>query len=331
MTSKPVKRKTSSRKRHKHKPVKKVLHHCIQILPMLINCRLGKDTIFKKIQGLKQRGLNYKYDTLDAIHHLKSGGLIEEIEDENHRQRLLERLTTLGDRIAHLILWTNEYKKSHSRLLEAATQHLNIHINDFQEKALKSILRSRGWIDKEIEEFDEILYYKHAKHGIDMVMEYSGQILKDGLINRYINILGTFNTITYVARDITNSLIVDAVTYQMSVLLNIIEKKYYNYNIGVMDKWNLFEFVKDLNHSYPNFMFNQVRDMIVSDLYILGISKEEITEELKRLREGLNIKPVLPDPDVLAKLESYDYHPRYKNSKILIAAYTEYLRRLNSS
>jgi hypothetical protein len=54
---------------------------------------------------------------------------------------------------------------------------------------------------------------------------------------------------------------------------------------------------------------------------------------LERLTQKIKTKPSLPKPDILAKLESYGYYdnPKYKNNMVLIAAYSEYLRRLNLS
>jgi hypothetical protein len=195
---------------------------------------------------------------------------------------------------------------------------------------LKGILRSRGWIDEEIGE-DEIVYFKHAKKGIDMLMEYSGQILKDGLINRYIDILEAFNSISDVAKNIINNLIIDAVLYQISVELRIVEEEYYSYNIGVMSESNLFEFVQDLGYPFPKFIFNEVKDMIISDLNILGISKEKITEEIKRHRDLIKIELIPPPHDMLTYLQSTCEDPRYRRGRILLAAYEHYFKRLNSS
>jgi hypothetical protein len=158
-------------------------------------------------------------------------------------------------------------------------------------------------------------------------MEFSGQILKDGLINRYSNILESYDNVSNLSKQIMSNLIIDAVSYQLEIVGE------YGYNIGVLDKENLFGFINDVGYSYPKFIFGEVKDVIVSDLHILGISKEEITKELERLTQKIKTKPSLPKPDILAKLESYGYYdnPKYKNNMVLIAAYSEYLRRLNLS
>jgi hypothetical protein len=110
MMFEPVERKTSTKKRRKVKPVK-ILKYSMHILPMLIDGKLGRNEIFRKIKDLKQAGMSSKSDTLDSIRRMINEGLIKEIKDGQH---LLQQLTSLGDEIAHIILWTNEYKKAES-------------------------------------------------------------------------------------------------------------------------------------------------------------------------------------------------------------------------
>jgi hypothetical protein len=317
----------STKKRRKVKPVNEILRYSMHILTMLINDKLGRNEIFRKIQDLKRPGINYKRDTLDTISHLKSEGLLEEIKDG---QRHWQQLTPLGFEIAHLILLTSEYKKAQSQLIKIAGDNFKTNIRDFDPKVLKHILKNRGWIDQQIEDIDEILFYKHAKLGISGIMEFSGQILKDGLINRYNNILRGYDNISNLSKQLISNLIIDALSYQLEVVGK------YGYNIGVMDEENLFDFLRGVGYAYPEFIFNVAKDMIVSDLNILAISKEEITQELEELKKYIDVKPILPDADRLAKLESYDDHPygdhpKYKNDRVLITAYTEYLRRLDLS
>lgn len=163
------------------------------------------------------------------------------------------------------------------------------------------------------------------------MMEFSGQILKDGLINQYSNILQSHDNIGNLTKQVIGNLIGGAVINQLEVA------KKHGFNIGVMDKECLFELlVGGVAYAYPPFIFDEIRDLIISDLRILGVSKEEITEELEKLKKYTKIKPIPPDPSMLKKLESYDDHPyddhpKYKSDRILIAAYSEYLRKLNSS
>ena len=66
-------------------------------------------------------------------------------------------------------------------------------------------------------------------------------LFKDGLFNRVINIVNDFSR-SDIAKDIMYSLIMDSMSYQISVLLGTNEENYSYPNIGIMDSEELLFF-----------------------------------------------------------------------------------------
>ena len=271
MKPKPAIRNMNSKTRHKIKPVNKILDHCIHILPILIKSTMWTNEIFRRLQELRKRSLNYKFDTLDAIQHLQHGGLIEEIEDQRLGQKQLVRLTSLGTELANMIVSIDLYKNSHQEMLNMIRKHFELP-KRISPNVRRSILRSRGWKNEDIHLYDDF------STSISWVMEGSGMIFKDGLFNRVINIVNDFS-LSDIAKDIMYSLSMDSLSYQISVLLGTNEENYSYPNIGIMDSDQLFIFLRQMSKDLPNLMFNEVKNMLVSDLSILNPSSEEFLAE----------------------------------------------------
>jgi hypothetical protein len=92
-----------NKKKHVRKTFVDVMTHSELILDLLLQREsIGSNQIFEELMALKQTGLNYKWDTLDAIFYLEKCKIIIKKQDPNHSQRSLIELTDYGKDIAIL-------------------------------------------------------------------------------------------------------------------------------------------------------------------------------------------------------------------------------------
>ena len=285
--------------------VERLVYDCSQILRVLSAGDTNVNTIVKK-SGLYK---NYVYKGIKA---LEKGKLVKAFKIPNHDQMKMKSLTELGKEIADMAVGIDFYKKSHEEMLKVIGKHIE-NREDINSKAMKSILRSRGW------NADEIPLYPQCAEGVDYIMQHSGMILKEGLINWYMDILSDFSPLSDIAKSIINNLVVEAISYQISVLLGSIEENHSDSNIGVMDYANLYSFLKSFSYYFPNMMFNEVKKEILSDLLILRPSKEDIDELIQHSK--LCIEQIRPE---IAQKQGLS-QPKYRH-KCLLAAYDEYAK-----
>jgi hypothetical protein len=284
---------------------------CIKILRLLLAKKLHYNEIIR--QTSPDRTL-----VDDAIDTLEKGQLIVELKMSRyerkrhgiHSQAKIMHLTDLGRELADMVVSVELYKESHEKLLQAVRKHF---AEDSKNIALDNILRNRGWKKEEIE------FYYDSLQGIRYLTECSGMILKEGLFRRYIDIVGDFGSLSGIAKSVLNNLVMEAISYQISILLSHAEQNYPYVNLGIMDHNTLRGLLNDTNQPFPDIVFNQVKNMLLSDLCILKPSKEEISTAIQGFKSFIERKPEIAEEVSLAQ-------PRYSN-KCLLAAYEQYAVR----
>lgn len=291
MGSKPVTRIKHSKRRRKVN--NKVFDHCMQILPLIINRSMGKNEIFAKLHQLKHPGLNYKFDTLDAIFHLQRGGLMHEIA---HSQKQLQELTPLGRELAEMIIGSDKYKKSYSALQDAFDNNFSIP-KEKNKQTLRSRLRNSGWDEDEIEWFD---YYDEQ---VDSVLAYADDdFIRGALQKRFELITREFGSVSEIAKTIINTLILNASVYHISFVSRHIEEdyplslrmpeglpeqdgtpyidRYVEINARVISD---FEQASGQDY-YPRLISNEVKNMLVSMLCMLKPPRELVGKFIQDLK-----------------------------------------------
>lgn len=96
--------KSNRRKRHRVKPV--ILKIAADGKP-----KKSENEICNALQALNDRGLNYKWDAIDAIHILSENQILIVSKGENHPQRYDIQLAPLGDELVSL--WKKYRTKFH--------------------------------------------------------------------------------------------------------------------------------------------------------------------------------------------------------------------------
>jgi DNA-binding HxlR family transcriptional regulator len=148
----------NSRKKHKIKPVNKLINYSVNILHILSNGESkSENKIFEDLIKLNE-GLNYKRDAIDTIHILKKNHMIEISKSNNHLQRYEVKLAPLGSELIsfrkNMEQYIKQYKDQKSSIEEKFVCEVNI-----PRHRLKSKLLAKGWKieqipyhDKELEE-----------------------------------------------------------------------------------------------------------------------------------------------------------------------------------
>jgi hypothetical protein len=345
MGSKPVTRIKHSKRRRKVKPVNKVFDHCMQILPLIINRSMGKNEIFAKLHQLKHPGLNYKFDTLDAIFHLQRGGLMHEIA---HSQKQLQELTPLGRELAEMIIGSDKYKKSYSALQDAFDNNFSTP-KQKNKQTLRSRLRNSGWDEDEIEWFD---CYDEQ---VDSVLGYADDdFIRGALQKRFELIIREFGSVSEIAKTIINTLILNASVYHISFVSRHIEEDYpsslrmpeelpeqdgtpYIDRYFEIDEQEISYF-KDASRKdyYPKPISNEVKNMLLSMLFMLKPPRELVgkyIQDLKSFRQGRADVDYNFIPSGLGREYDEGKKRRMKyevarNENCTLSAYEEYLSKL---
>jgi hypothetical protein len=346
MRSKPVRRIMNSKRRRKAKPVNKILNHCMQILPLIIIRSMGKNEIFAKLQQLKHRGLNYKFDTYDAIFHLQRGGLMHEIV---FNQKQVQELTPLGRELAEMIIGSDKYKKSYSALRNAFDNKFNTP-KQKNKRTLRIRLKNNGWNEDEIEWFD---YYDET---VSFVLSYADDyFIRGALQKRFELIIREFGSVSEIAKTIINTLILNASVYHISfVSTRHIEEDYplslrmpgglpeqdgtpYIDRYVEINEEVIFDFQEASGQVYyPKLISNEVKNMLVSMLCMLKPPRELVgkyIQDLKSFRSrwadvDYNIIPSGLGREYDEGKKRRMKYELSKNENCVLSAYEEYLSKL---
>ncbi len=289
---------------------------CINVLRLLLDKNLHYNEIIRQTspdRSPDRTHLNY------AIEELERGELIMEYRISKHerkRQKIhsqwkIMKITDLGREIADIANSIELYKESHAKLLQRIRKYFDL-TEGRKNGALNNILRNRGW------KKEETAVYHHSLEGIGWLTESSGMILKEGLFRRYIDVLDEFSPLSGIAKSLMNNLIMDAISYQISILIDSAEENVH-VNIGIMTHDALLDFLNGVRYYFPDIVFNEVKDMLVSDLFVLKPSEEETAKSL--VHYGKSEDLILPEIPGKIRLTQ----PKYTN-KCLLAAYEEYAR-----
>jgi hypothetical protein len=345
MRSKPVIGIMNSKRRHKVKPVNKILNHCIQILPLIISRSMGKNEIFAKLHQLKHRGLNYKFDTYDAIFHLQRGGLMHEIA---HSQKHIQELTPLGRELAEMIIGSDRYKKSYSALRCALDNNFSTP-KQKNKQTLRSRLRNSGWDEDEIEWFD----YYHEQ--VTLVLAYADDdFIRGALQKRFELITREFGSVSEIAKTIINTLILNASINHISFVSRHIEEDYplslrMQEGLPEQDGTPYIDRYIEINEEvisdfekasgqdyYPKLISNEVKNMLLSMLFMLKPPRELVVkyiQDLKSFRQRAADVDRNFIPSGLGR--EYDEGKKgrmkyevSKNENCVLSAYEEYLSKL---
>jgi len=148
----------NSRKRHKIKPVNKLINYSVNILYLLSN---GESKSENKIFGdlIKlSKGLNYKRDAIDTIHILKKNHMIEISKSNNHVQKYEVKLAPLGSDLIYFRKNMEQYIKQYKDQKNSIEEEFVCEVN-MPRNRRKSKLLAKGWKteripyhDKELEE-----------------------------------------------------------------------------------------------------------------------------------------------------------------------------------
>lgn len=263
----------------------KLVGICIKILRLIPPEGLHVNGIFR------QTGLSYKLDVEEAINNLQKGKFITETKSPTHEQKKIKHLTELGHGFRRLMNSINEYVDAFEKFENSRKQNFDSLekfetqkdpdvkglINLILSDPSPSVLRSRGWIDEEID------LYEDTQYGINKLRDFLHRNIFNALISRYAALLQDIGD-NEIAKDILTKIIIDEIEHQLS----IIRRKYASNEINSVETGDAShelasEIQDDISEFYYNpeyFMHNhhinkEIKDVLVS-LLCLIIPKEVV-------------------------------------------------------
>ncbi len=130
----------------------RLVQNCSQILCFLLKGRHSINNI------IEQTGI-YKNYVFEANRFLEQCKLVDRVFDEGvHKQKEFIQLSDFGRKLAHFIENTNKFDESFNLLKQATDSKFNGY-RSMGAKPLRSLLKNRGFNDKEINRFAEDISY----------------------------------------------------------------------------------------------------------------------------------------------------------------------------
>jgi predicted transcriptional regulator len=197
----------------------KLVGICLKILRLIPPEGLHVNSIFR------QTGLSYKPDVEEAIDNLQKGKLITETKSPTHKQKKIKHLTKLGHEFKRLMNNINEYDNAFQRFENSIKQNFDSLdrsetredpdvkglVNLILSDPSPSVLRSRGWIDEEID------LYEETQYGIGKTRDFLQRNIFNALISRYAALLQDIGD-NEIARDISTKIVIDEIEHHLSVI-----------------------------------------------------------------------------------------------------------------
>jgi hypothetical protein len=167
---------------------------------------LHVNAIYKKLVAL---GFSRnKYPIINIIDYLEQSGLL--MTTMRGVQKEIKTLTRLGYEFVKLVNDLDEYVKSCSDLQDAIKRDFDMD-NYIGNKEQRSILRSKGWTQEEIDEYDNLLLCsKHLTS--DLISPYE---VIDVMFIRYVSVLSKIHG-NENAKTILNRIMMDKINDQLS-------------------------------------------------------------------------------------------------------------------
>jgi hypothetical protein len=206
--------KSNRRKKHRVKPVEKLINYYINILKIVADGETAKseNEIFNALQALNDKGLKYKRDAIDSIHSLVGNQILNIFKNENHLQRNDVQLTPLGDK---LVSWwiSIDHSLTVYRNLEEIIQTNFVIEERISYVELRAKLLSKNWKLEDIPSHDERL-----EKAIDF-MKKTLHVIILTLIKSYMRLLSKINE-NELAKAILNNLFLEELKKCLSLSIS---------------------------------------------------------------------------------------------------------------
>jgi len=287
--------KSNNRKRHRVKPVDKMMNYYTKILEIIAEGepKKSENEICNALQVLKISGLNYKRDALDTIHSLSKNQILKISKSENHPQRYDVQLTTLGGEL--ISFWKNiERSLTLYKDLERTILKCFVIGEDITYDELKAKLLSKNWKLEDIPSHNQWL-----GKGLDFMLKTPFVIILT-LITSYMRLLSRVND-NGLAKAILNKIFSDGLKQSLS--LQISKQEIHMNDALAQIELPLIQYFADYyydNDLHENKLLEGKSRNLLNSIYsIIEPGRDMNFNNLLKYMMGLREKNILPAPQEL--------------------------------
>jgi DNA-binding HxlR family transcriptional regulator len=279
----------------------------------LVNINRLVETSIKILRLLLDKSLHYneiirqtspdRTHVDNAIYVLERGQLIMEYkiskrerkQQKIHSQTKIMQITDLGRELIDILVSLEQYKKAYYELKKPVDEYFTNwiekkhSISQFKTKSLdqrdairNNTLRERGFTHKDLE------FYDSSGVGTTLVLRaLEGKIL-EVITVRCALMLYRFS-ITDIAKDILNNILVSAVTFRVLYLIENIHRVGSNIDLyrGQIAEDLMYEIGG--NYYFPALIHKEVKNAILSYLSLLKPPKEDVENAYKEIKSNLKL------------------------------------------
>lgn len=247
----------------------------------------------------RKTGSKDKPIVIKSIKYLEKSRLVE-TKETHYKQKTPKILTRLGQEFAGYIDSVNQYNNSYQKLKEAIKNNYDMW-RDTNEKARRNMLRTKGWSDKNITNYDEDL---KTVHQVRIVISPDNII--DVVVSKYISLLSEiYHTKNKNTVLILNRILTDLLSKQFALIVedlddnrkskSILELKNYRgddltFHDALWNKLNVLDIALEGYASLENtFIYKQIKDALLSILRISkprkGYIDDVVTGDLETIKD----------------------------------------------
>lgn len=298
----------------------KLVNICIKILCLLPPNGLHFNAIYK------QTGLSYKPDVVEAVSMLGKGKLIMETKTPTHKQKKIKRLTELGYEFKNLMVSIYEYNEAFSKFEDRRVEKFPFSsILNPSHKPVPSTLRSRGWSNEEIDN------YEHTWHSTINIKDFIIKNIFNALISRYAAIVHRIEK-NNIAREILIKFVTDQIARQLSIISN---ESDYPMNTVFQEVGNsVMDDVPDFYNNpkyflYNHFISDEIKNVIALLLYLVtprDVVKNRAEVNSAMLKDSIKRLEELP-----TKRREREYEAELRGDKELLGIFERLLEIISRS
>ena len=203
---------------------------------------------------------------ISTIKTLEREGLIARNKRTKKGKEIVKQLTEVGHELVDMSRSLEQWKRSYFELHKAYVEKLMI--DDGSNKHnIKSILKNRGLSDEEINLYDD------TKKSVELMLYTCKKDVMDTVVCRYAFILSKFS-LSDTAKNILYDIIRDAAVFQLSQDEGDINIK--NPFENSEAERLLDDMAEDMACPVPVIMHDEIKNVTISRLSLLGIRKERV-------------------------------------------------------
>jgi DNA-binding HxlR family transcriptional regulator len=212
---------------------------------------------------------------ISTIKTLEREGLIARNKRTKKGKEIVKQLTEVGHELVDVSRSLEQWKRSYFELRKAYWEKLIVNVDSGDDRVIKSILKNRGLSDEEINLYDD------TKTGVSLMLYSCKKDVMDTVVCRYAFILSKFS-LSDTAKNILYDIIRDAAVFQLSQDEGDINIK--NPFENSEAERLLDDMAEDMACPVPVIMHDEIKNVTICRLSLLGIRKERVEKKLEKSR-----------------------------------------------